>query len=182
MTPFQEPCRTPCSHSRRARTKAMSSLEGMLTPSEEPLCLRELDEDSQISLEVKHETAQDFSRRLHRAKRSLFLKSVEQPSTSVDLFRHLIMHLSSDDTEDTFEGRDSPVLRLARGRSGSLSSTGKSWEKIGPFFEILSVFYLIIKSFRWDNSFSCRRTPSFYFTFIFSEYFVPNLDTSISCW
>lgn len=129
MTPFQKPCRSPSSHSRRTRSKTLSSLDGMLTPSEElsPPSSHELDEtSSQSSLEEKHESVQDFTRRLHRAKRSLFLKSVEQPTTSVDMLRHLILHLSTDDTEDTFAGRDSPVLRLARGRSGSLSSTGKN--------------------------------------------------------
>lgn len=41
-----------------------------------------------------------IARRLRRAKRSLFLKSVEAPASPVDKFRSIVMNLSQQDTRN----------------------------------------------------------------------------------
>jgi len=79
-----------------------------------------------VTLDEEQEKMQEIARRLRRAKRTLLLKSVEEPVSPIDQLRIMLMHLSSNSSLDTDlikgENRDAPVC-VASSRSGELSGS-----------------------------------------------------------
>jgi len=111
---------------RRQRVKTNSSLSGMMLDENSKSERARSDSFSSYS-DQEREELQEMTRKLRQAKRKLLLKHVEQPSSSVDKFREIILGLSVDAMEDD-EGFS--ITNSFRGHSNSLRSITSSLRSI----------------------------------------------------
>ena len=107
---------------RRQRVKTSSSLRGMMA----------LDEKSPVDQasftqysDQEREGLKEMTRKLRQAKRKLLLKRVEQPVSSVDKFRELLLGLSVDAMEED-DGSSTNSFRVHSNNS-LLTSSGSDF-------------------------------------------------------
>jgi hypothetical protein len=103
---MSSPNNTPTTPRRTRRTRANSSLAGMMVPEDSAPIVELMPTISDYS-HTERQELQEMTLRLRRTKRRLLLKSAEKSSNNVDRLREMLLQLSVESSGDVLRSRSS---------------------------------------------------------------------------